>query len=720
LKYHRVVSGRIRVEAGAEQARLEALVQECGFESAQADAEVLLCAPGLSQPGLPTVLCAAELTPEVASIAYRTGARVWLEAHGVELLRQALSAALEEARSQQVSALVHQSVSDVVFHLRVEGDRLRFVEINPAFTRATGLAESQVIGHFVDEVIPEPSLSLVLSRYRQAIAERRTVRWEEVTPYPTGLKYGEVSVTPMVDARGQCSRLVGTVQDVTEARLHSETVRLYSDMVRSVQMGLTVWNAAADGSIALAAVNPAAERLWSQLPSLLGRPLRELASQESFALIRAVAGDGQVRESGPLHLTGDPRYFTLKVFPLPGERVGLAFEDVTVQTRARSVAAIEQRVLEMVASGSPLPDALEALALGIEEEMPPAMASVLLLSADGARLEFGAAPKLPAAYRQAADGAAARPETGPCGAAVTWKRPVILPDLDANPLSEEQRVLAQKFGLRACWSMPIAAANGRVLGAFALYYSEPRTPTEGDLDVIARSTHVAAIAIQRLELDQQLRELSAHLDAAREEERTRIAREIHDQLGQSLTVLKMDLASISRAVSSAASLGREAVLARMKELSQQCDELIGEVRRISSELRPPLLDHVGLGAALTWKAQELEARTQLVCTVESGIADDEPIDKALSTAVFRVFQEAMTNVVRHAHATRVDVGLQRVEGQLVLEVRDDGRGIRQEEIDSPRSLGLLGIRERARRLGGTASFAACEPGGTRVTLRVPL
>jgi PAS domain S-box-containing protein len=621
---------------------------------------------------------------------------------------------VDSDEKEQVSALVHQSVSDVVFQLRVEGERLRFVEINPAFTRATGLSEEQVVGHFVDEVIPEPSLSMVLARYRQAIAERRTVRWEEVTPYPAGLKYGEVSVTPMVDAHGTCTRLVGTVQDVTEAHLHNETVRLYSDMVRAVQIGLTVWNVS-DGAVSLVALNPAAEKLWGpELPKMVGRPVR--AAGEVFELIRAVAADGQVRESEPLHLTGDPRWFATKVFPLPGSRVGLAFEDVTVQTRARSLAACEQRVLEMVASSKPLADTLDALSRAIEEEMPPALASVLLLSADGRRLVFGAAPHLPAAYRAAADGAPAVPETGACGAAVAWRRPVILADIEVDWLSDEQRRLAKEFGLRACWSTPIAAANGRVLGAFALFYTEPRTPTPADLDVIARTTHVAAIAIQRHELDEQLRELSAHVEAAREEERTGIAREIHDQLGQALTVLKMDLASIARSASSPAGLGRDALLEKVSSLIQQCDESIQEVRRISSELRPAILDHVGLGAALSWKAQEVEKRAQLACTVDCGLDEDARLEPALATAVFRVFQEALTNVLRHANASRIETRLYQDGSDLVLEVRDDGRGITQDQIDDPRSLGLLGIRERARRLGGTVSFSGGS--GTTVTLRV--
>jgi PAS domain S-box-containing protein len=225
---------------------------------------------------------------------------------------------------------------------------------------------------------------------------------------------------------------------------------------------------------------------------------------------------------------------------------------------------------------------------------------------------------------------------------------------------------------------------------------------------------------ERERFAEQLRELSAHIEAAREDERTGIAREIHDQLGQALTVLKMDLSWIARRASSEAGLPREQLLEKVQGLVQTADETIDEVRRISAELRPAILDQVGLGAALSWKAQELEKRTPLACIVDSSLAPDAKLDRALASAVFRVFQEALTNVVRHANATRVDVRLAERDGFLVLEVRDDGRGITQDEIDNPHSLGLLGIRERVRRFGGSVTFEPGQPRGTVVTLLAPL
>jgi PAS domain S-box-containing protein len=632
--------------------------------------------------------------------------------------------------ADDVRALVPISVTDVLFFLGVEGSAFRFQAINRAFTTATGLTEEQVVGRLVDDVIPEPSLQLVLSKYREAVSTAKTVRWEEITEYPTGRKYGEISVTPVVAADGQCTGLVGTVHDVTEQRQQEELIRLYADVVSAVQIGLCVWQVGEGGeprSITLAASNPEAERTSTiPLSSLVGHPLLEVfpadAAAALLALVRSVAADQQIRALPEFRFVDAPdsaRLFAVKGFPLAGGRVGLAFEDVSAQARVRSLNAAEQRVLELTASGATLEATLTTLALAIEELTVPAMASVLLLSPDGTRVLHGAAPNLPAAYSRAINGEAIGPNAGSCGTAAALKQPVIVTDIELDPRWAAYRDVARQAGLRACWSTPIFASEGRVLGTFALYYREPRSPSPADLEIIARATHVAGLAIQRQELDQQLRDLTARIEAEREDERTGVAREIHDQLGQSLTALKMDLAWISRRARAESGLNCEALLEKVSELSRMTDDIIQQVRRISSDLRPGVLDDIGLVAALQWQAQEFEKRTHISCTVRSSVSD-EAVNATCATVIFRVFQEALTNIVRHAQASQVSVTLEATGGSLVLLVRDDGKGIRPESIHDPSSLGLLGIRERARRLGGTARFARARPTGTEVELSLPL
>lgn len=214
---------------------------------------------------------------------------------------------------------------------------------------------------------------------------------------------------------------------------------------------------------------------------------------------------------------------------------------------------------------------------------------------------------------------------------------------------------------------------------------------------------------------EQLRALSTYLQTVREEERTRIAREVHDELGQALTSCKLDISWI------ASKLPREQapLLEKTKALGSHIDATIKMVRRISTELRPGVLDHLGLAAALEWQANEFQNRTGIKCSVRSSLRSPL-LEQNISTAFFRIFQETLTNVIRHAGATHVTAALKEAGGQITLEVLDNGRGISPEQVKGGKSLGLLGMRERAALLGGTFEIAPLrDRAGTKVTVRIP-
>ncbi len=212
----------------------------------------------------------------------------------------------------------------------------------------------------------------------------------------------------------------------------------------------------------------------------------------------------------------------------------------------------------------------------------------------------------------------------------------------------------------------------------------------------------------------QLRELTARLQSVREEERARVAREIHDELGQALTAIKLDLASLMGALRA----DQQEELEKAESILRLIDQTIVSVRRIATELRPGILDDLGLVAAVEWAAQEFEARTGTKCLLDLP-GDDIVIDQERTTAIFRIFQETLTNVTRHAEATRVDVRLGRENGNIVLEVRDNGRGIAEERLSSGRSLGILGMRERALLLGGELTITGAPGKGTTVKVLIP-
>ena len=212
-----------------------------------------------------------------------------------------------------------------------------------------------------------------------------------------------------------------------------------------------------------------------------------------------------------------------------------------------------------------------------------------------------------------------------------------------------------------------------------------------------------------------LRALAARLQSVREEERTSIAREIHDELGQACTAIKMDLALIGRK----ATKGQTHLRAKVDSAIRLVDAMIGTLRRIASELRPRTLDDLGLTAALEWQAQEFESRAGIRCHVT---LPQEPLvlDSERSTAIFRIFQESLTNVARHAHATRVEARLEREADQLLFQVHDNGRGFDPEEAKTRRALGLVGMQERALLLNGELKVEGVPGAGTTLTLRIPL
>jgi len=215
--------------------------------------------------------------------------------------------------------------------------------------------------------------------------------------------------------------------------------------------------------------------------------------------------------------------------------------------------------------------------------------------------------------------------------------------------------------------------------------------------------------------EENLRALAAHLQHVREEEWSRIAREIHDELGQVLTGLKMDLKWIADALDP----GQAALEERAKAMSARIDDAVRSVRRIATRLRPEALDELGLLAAIEWQASDFQRRTGVRCVARFADAMPE-LDGERSVAAFRILQELLTNVARHANATRVDVAVGVEDGGLVLTIEDDGRGIDREAVSSRGSLGLLGMRERALQFGGTVEISGAQGGGTRARVFIPL
>lgn len=284
--------------------------------------------------------------------------------------------------------------------------------------------------------------------------------------------------------------------------------------------------------------------------------------------------------------------------------------------------------------------------------------------------------------------------------------------------------------VRSIICTPILDSAGEVLAFFDIRNKQNSEGfTIDDQEMLMALAPVASIAIQNaqayqkrllveVELKQsyeRLRELAANLESVREEERIQIARELHDQLGQALTAMKFDLARLTN------QLGKNdpALAEKTKIITAQMDTMIKTVRRIATELRPGMLDDLGLAASIEWQARDFEKRTGIICTVKVS-AEDLPLARTQSLALFRIFQEALTNAARHSHAQQIKVILTATPEILTLQVHDDGRGIQANEIAGKHSLGLLGMRERAIRLGGTFDIHGVPGDGTIVTVSIPV
>jgi signal transduction histidine kinase len=220
------------------------------------------------------------------------------------------------------------------------------------------------------------------------------------------------------------------------------------------------------------------------------------------------------------------------------------------------------------------------------------------------------------------------------------------------------------------------------------------------------------------EVGTMFRSLCSRIEALREADRTRISRELHDQLGQALTGLKMDLRWVEGRLEAVNDRALNPLTDRLVEVQDQIDGLIGTVRRIAADLRPEALDHLGLTEAIREEAARFTARTGERCDVEiTGLP--EAIPPEVTTAAFRIFQEALTNVARHAGATWVKVACHDEGDTLEITITDDGKGIPEGDDARSESLGLLGMRERAELLGGRLQVTSPPSGGTRVTAWLP-
>jgi PAS domain S-box-containing protein len=305
------------------------------------------------------------------------------------------------------------------------------------------------------------------------------------------------------------------------------------------------------------------------------------------------------------------------------------------------------------------------------------------------------------------------------GLVLETQKPAWVRTVQADPRFKRQN--AQHAGL----SFPVMMGSA-VVAIMEFFSDIPNEPDQQFLDVMSSvGTQLGRVFERQRAMDElrrsreKLRALSAHLEFIREQERVKIAREIHDDLGQVLGALKMNLSLLQQnLMESSVTVPRREILKEMGDMCKLADQTIHSVRRIITELRPEVLDHLDFKAAVEWQVQEFQKRAKIRCDFQSNVQNID-LNRDTSTALFRILQETLTNIMRHATATRAKIELKQLPESISLTVKDNGRGITEEEIAKAGSFGILGIKERVLFLGGEVEIKGAPGEGTTIKVTVP-
>jgi PAS domain S-box-containing protein len=653
-----------------------------------------------SDPCRAPVLVLLDGPDEEAELAYlRAGAAdVLVGAPSAEELRRALARArarraLQDARAweEERYRLMVEHIFDVVFVLDGFG---RYVYASPSIEEKLGYRPEELIGQSAFEALHPEDLDHVMGVFMEAVVQPGTTREMvyRIVHRDGSARHMEGVGRAIVGPDGQPYGVINA-RDVTERRAAEDALRASEARFRALLEALpdALARVSADGLILDFHVPPTFE-VDVRPEDVRGRRVADVLPPAFAGVYEAVLA--QLRETGEpftyryeTTAGGKPRHRELRVVGNEAGEVIAVIRDVTAEVAAADALRQQEALVRQVVTSVPViafafaPDGTITLAEGRGLTQIGSSSEDLV-----GRSVFEAYAKYPGILR------AARAA------------------LDGEAINLVAEVRGHAFD---AYLAPVRDLVGRVTRVIGV--AADVTELKAQQDALARQAE--ALAEQTAELERSradLRALAAHLQEVREEERARISREVHDVLGQQLTAIRLGVGALARRL--AADPEGEA---RADDTRALIDETIQRVRDIAAELRPGILDDLGLASALEWYAERFGARAGLPCRLAVA-GTDEAVPPEAATAVFRIFQETLTNAARHARASAVDARLEVTPGRILLRVRDDGVGIAPERLEAARTLGLLGMRERARALGGTVEIEGAPGDGTTVTVRIPL
>jgi len=595
--------------------------------------------------------------------------------------------------------LIYNTVNDIIFLISIEKEqRFWFKSVNRSFLLVTGLKQEQIIGKYIDEVIPEPSLTLVLNNYNRAIQTHETVEWEEISEYPAGRKTGIVTVTPVFNDMDECTTLVGTVHDITGHKKAEEVLNQNKIFIESI-------------------INSSPDIVY----------IFDIEKQKNVYVNDGIQRnldytDEEIKEMGDQMLSilmhpDDLEYYLQNTFP---KYSILKDKEIIVHEFRMKDKAGEWHWLHCKESiflrnpdGKPkqifgvVADITERKKMDDEILKEKYLSESILNSLPGVFYLYDKNGKFLRWNKNL------ETVSGYSSEEIREMHPLDFFD------EEEKELLSKKIENVFISGEDNVVANflHKTKEKIPYYFTGITVDYEGKQCLmgvgIDFSERIQAQEIIK-ETTDQLRQLTAHLQNVREEERKRIGREIHDELGQQLTAIKMDIAWIDKKTPDETS----AIKSKLKNIIGLLDVSNRSVRKILSELRPGILDNQGLLDALAWQGRQFTETTGIpvvFTTTENKIK----LSPETATCIFRVYQESLTNIMRHAKAGKVLTSLTITDGNIVLTIEDDGIGFDVLSIQNKGSFGILGMKERVLSLNGKFKLESANGKGTRIIISLP-
>lgn len=645
------------------------------------------------------------------SAAQRRGAESLRHARDVlagtveELKRTNEALHTENAERKQAESLLH--VKEQEFRAIVENapdqiiryDReFRRVYVNPAVAKAYGLPAEALTGTPLGSVLEDAGVEVTEDELRQLRQQIATVfdtgkssEFEITWPLPTGRNVFSIRMVPELDLNGSVINVLGIARDITERRIAEEELKKEKEILEKIFENIPVMIGFVGNDGAVKLVNPEWERT-------IGWTLKELQEQNVDIFEEAYPDLSYRREVLKFVAAATGNWVDLKIKVRDGRVIDAAcamvrLSDGTRVAIAQDITERKQAEEKLVQSERQLAEAQHIARVGswnwdIEN-------NVVTWSDEVYRI-FGIKPQ-------------------EFGSTFEAYFELVHPE-DRDFII---KIAKNSFGKGEPFSYyyRIIRPDGEVRTLYS--HRNVFTDERGNL---VRSTGTLQDVTERMRAEEQLqssneklRALATRLLAVREEESIRIAREIHDELGSVLTGLKMDISWLSKKLTDQ---GDAALQKKFREMSELIDETVQKVRNISTELRPAILDDLGLAAAIESQCREFQKRTDIKCRIIS-LSEETELHPDKATALFRIFQEILTNIARHSGATSIEISMEEVDVNLVLKVSDNGKGIKESNISDPKSLGILGMLERAFVFGGQIEITGEEGKGTAVTVRIP-